>query len=139
MRPEGSVFHYPYLWVDLAERGIEQPKDRVTTLALSARNLRAEDGVETFHLLLLGITDSPREDQTVVEIPSMERRRGGLDPQRPAFVVVSEYNYDVVPGSHDYNPRSKTYGRFSAAFLDEIKRRLRREIQARSARRVDRG
>jgi hypothetical protein len=20
MRPEGSVFHYPYLWVDLAER-----------------------------------------------------------------------------------------------------------------------
>jgi hypothetical protein len=139
MRPEGSVFHYPYLWVDLAERGIEQPKDRVTTLALSARNLRAEDGVETFHLLLLGITDNPREDQTVVEIPPMERRRGGLNPQRPAFVVVSEYNYDVVPGSHDYNPRSKTYGRFSVAFLDEIKRRLRREIQVRSARRVDRG
>jgi hypothetical protein len=137
-RGEGSVFHYPYLWINLAERGVEQPKDRVTTIALAARKQQADDGATVVHMLLLGITDNPHADQAVVAIPVMEKRRAGLDPNRAAFVVISEYNYDVWPGSHDYNPRSKTYGHFSAAFVEELKRRLRMEIQDRSARRIDR-
>jgi hypothetical protein len=34
MRPEGSVFHYPYLWVDLAERGVEHRLARATIMVV---------------------------------------------------------------------------------------------------------
>jgi hypothetical protein len=138
VRQPGDVFDYPFLWGNQEDLGIDNPKDRRTTIALSIRKTRESDGAILTHLLLLGITDSPRAEQVAVEVPPIERRRGGLTVDRAAHVVVSEYDYDIVPGSADYNPNSKTYGRFSVAFLDEIKRRFSAEIRRGLARRIDR-
>lgn len=138
MRQPGDVFDYPYLWGIDEDRGNENPKDRRTTLAMLRTTTRTSDGHEHTHMILLGITDSPRADQVAVPVPQIERQRGGLTPNRPAFVVVSEYDYDVIPGSFDYNPNSKTYGRFSPVFLDEIKRQLSTQIREGLARRVSR-
>jgi hypothetical protein len=129
MRQPGDVFDYPFLWAVDAERGLDNPKDRRTTLALLAKR----DDEESTHLLLLGITDAPRPDQVWLDVPPIERRRAGLSVDRPAYVVVSEYDYDVLPGSHDYNPQSKTYGRFSAAFVAEIRFALTQQIKLKRA------
>jgi hypothetical protein len=138
MRQPGDVFDYPFLWAVEAERGIENPKDRRTTIAAATRRERASDGADITHLILLGITDTPRPDQSALPVPPIERRRAGLAIDRPAFVIVSEYDYDLVPGSHDYNPNSKTYGRFSAAFLDEIQKALGEQMRLKRAARIDR-
>jgi hypothetical protein len=37
MRQPGDVFDYPFLWAVDAKRGLDNPKDRHTTLALLAK------------------------------------------------------------------------------------------------------
>jgi hypothetical protein len=138
VRQPGDVFDYPFLWAVDSERGLENPKERRTTIALATTRTRTADGVELTHMLLLGITDTLRAGQIACEVSPIERRRAGLNVDRPAFVVVSEYDYDVVPGSFDYNPNSKTYGRFSALFLEEITKALAGQIRLNLAVRIDR-
>ncbi|KST61177.1 hypothetical protein AO398_00360 [Methylobacterium sp. GXS13] len=122
MRQPGAVFDYPYLWSNEAGK-VDNPKDRVTCLVV-ARTRADREGVDLHHLLLAGITDNPRPDQEAVEIPVTEKRRAGLQLERPAFVVLSEYNYDVLPHSWNYDPNGRTFGRFSDAFMDEVRRRF---------------
>ena len=82
------------------------------------------EGVQLHHLLMAGITDNPRPDQEAVEVPVTEKRRAGLTVQRPAFVVVSEYNYDVLPHSWNYDPNSTTHGQFSEPFMVQVHRKF---------------
>ena len=136
-RAPGSVLLYPYWWRSDARRGVENPKDRTTTLVISQK-AATRDGATLVHLFLLGITDSPRASQSAIEIPPIEKRRAGLDPARAAFVVVSEYNYDVLPLSHDYDPNSKTFGTFSPAFTELVRMRFLRSVKDGIADRLER-
>ncbi len=135
-REVGAIFAYPYLWDREAER-IGYPKDRTTCLAVQ-RPVTTKDGTALVHLFLLGITDRPRPEQDAVEIPEMEKRRGGLDLSRRACVVISEYNYDVLPLSWWYDSKSQDYGNFSPAFTAEVSRKFLLKMSERRARRSDR-
>lgn len=123
-RSSGAVFSYPYLWKADAERGLTDSKDRTTCMAIR-RDVAGTGGTVISHLLLLGITDQVWMGQRALEVPDTEKRRAGLNPQRPAFVVVSEYNYDVLPHSWHYAPRSETYGKFSPKFTEDIAAAIR--------------
>lgn len=135
-REAGSVFAYPYLW-RVEEGVIDHPKDRTTCLAI-LKKITTADGTTLVHLFLLGITDHPRPEQDAVEIPETEKRRAGLDPIRPAFIVLSEYNYDVLPLSWWYDPDSKDYGRLSQRFTADVRRMFLLKIARKAARRADR-
>jgi hypothetical protein len=119
-RSVGTVFHYPYFWYDDYKNGIENPKNRTTTISIIKKTIN-NNSAELTHLFLLGITDSPREGQDCIEIPALEKRRAGLDPLRLAYVVVSEYNYDLLPHSYDYDPNSKDFGVFSDVFINTVR------------------
>lgn len=134
MREPGSVFHYPYRWRDRTE---DHPKDRTVTLAIVVKDAESK-AVPVTHLFLLAITDNPDADGLAVEVPPIERRRAGLSPTRPAFVVISEYNYDVLPLSHRYNPRAKTFGAFSAVFTEKVRDAFLDAMRRATVRRVDR-
>lgn len=135
-REPGAVFAYPYLWYDERDK-MNDPKDRVTCLSIVRKTTTAE-GATLIHLFLLGISDNPRDGQIAMEVPTLEKRRAGLDADRPAFVVTSEYNYDVLPMSWHYDRNSKTYGRFSKPFTDQVKIAFLTNIKGGLSRRSDR-
>jgi hypothetical protein len=118
-RPSGTVFSYPYLWNADRQRGRTDSKDRTTCLAIR-RDVAGADGTMVSHLMLIAITDQVRAEQTALRVPDTEKRRAGLEVRRPAFAIVSEYNYDVLPHSWHYAPNSDTYGSFSPRFCEEI-------------------
>jgi len=134
MREPGTVFHYPYRWRGRRE---DHPKDRTTVLSIVVKNAETDRAPIT-HLFLLAITDDPDHDGLAVEVPPIERKRAGLSPTRPAFVVISEYNYDILPMSHRYNPSAKTFGAFSSAFTEVVRDAFLDAMRRARARRVDR-
>lgn len=136
-RSIGAIFHYAYLWQVDHSHNLDNPEDRTTTLVLT-RKSTDENGVEITHLFLLGLTDNPHHTQITVEIPPLEKRRGGLEPQRPAFVVISEYNYDALPHSFDYDANSKDFGHFSETFVRQLQQQFLVQIGTKTAKRVNR-
>src|SRR5882672_10616057 len=95
--PQGSIITYPYLWVAQRDAGeSEGRKDRPVCMILNIRDPERD----IHHLVLLAISSQlPHSDQAALEIPDTERRRGGLTRYPRAWVVVSEYNYDIAERS----------------------------------------
>ncbi len=133
--PQGSVVAYPYLWRSQRASGeTEGRKRRPVCLVLRMRN--EETGLH--HLVLLAISSQPpRDDQRAIEIPDTERRRAGLTRYPRAWIVVSEYNYDVLEQSFYYEPQMQPLGMLSAAFRREVAAALRPTLAQRQAR-IDR-
>jgi len=79
--PSGTVIEYPYLWRWQRARGeTEGRKTRPVCVAISVRGL----GGFT-HLALLAISSRPpADDQTALEVPEIECRRGGLSEWKRA-------------------------------------------------------
>lgn len=49
------------------------------------------------HLVLLAVTtQSPQAGRVALEIPDIERRRAGLGDLKQSWIVIDEYNYDIV-------------------------------------------
>lgn len=113
-----SVVSYPYLWARQAALGeTAGRKDRPTAVAL---RLPASDGHDT--LILLPITSQPPQaDRTAFEIPDTEKRRAGLDPTMRLWIVIDEYNADIVGKSFHLEP-NPPLGRFSRAFFLPVAR-----------------
>ncbi|MBP0440439.1 hypothetical protein [Tianweitania sediminis] len=113
----GLVIAYPYLWAWQQERGeTEGRKVRPTCVVIAMRS----DGGFT-HLALLAITTQPpRPGRTALDIPEIERKRAGLGDLKQCWIVVDEYNYDVVERSWYIEPGSNTLGRFSKTFVARI-------------------
>jgi len=133
--PQGSVITYPYLWAAQCDAGeSEGRKDRPVCLVLRLHD--AEQGIH--HLVLLAITSRPpSSDQRALEIPDTERRRAGLMRYPRAWVVVSEYNYDIAERSYYCDPNAAPLGSFSLPFLREVASALRATLRN-ATRRVDR-
>jgi hypothetical protein len=90
------------------------------------------------HLMLLAISSQPpHPDQVALEIPDTERRRAGLSRYPRAWIVVSEYNYDIAEQSWYYELNRPPLGTFSAPFLREVAKALRATL-SKAAARVDR-
>jgi hypothetical protein len=110
----GEVIEYPYLWRWQSERGESEGRKRRPVCVVVA--VHARDGLT--HLALLAISSRPpAEDQTALEVPEMECRRAGLSAGKRAWIIVSEYNYDIAERSYYLDVNRPPLGRFSKSFL----------------------
>ena len=130
--PRGSVIVYPYLWLRQAASGeTEGRKDRPCCLLLSVEDAKTHE----HHLMLLAISSQPPTlDQAAIEIPATERRRAGLSRYPSAWIVTSEFNYDIAERSFYFDPSLPPLGRFSAEFLKLVAQ----AVQSQRARRISR-
>jgi len=133
--PQGSIITYPYLWATQRDAGeTEGRKSRPTCVVLCIYD--AERKIH--HLMLLPISSQPpRSDQIALEVPETERRRAGLSRYPGAWVIVSEYNYDVAEQSWYYEPTAPRLGAFSGQFLKEVAKALRSNLKKATAK-IDR-
>ncbi len=127
------VIRFPYLWAREAAAGeTEGRKPRPVAVGL---RVPKSDGQDI--LLFFPITSQmPVRERFAVEIPEIEKRRAGLDSDIRLWVILDEYNQDVI-GQSFYLEPGPPLGQFSKAFFLP----LMREFIARrsSARGVDRG
>ncbi len=138
MRPElrpGSIISYPYLWKWQRDRGENAGrKDRPVCVVIAVRG--AVD--QNTHLALLAISSRPPgADQTALEVPEIECRRGGLSDLKQAWITVSEYNYDVAERSCCLDPNQPALGRFSKPFMMRLAAAFLPGFKSRGAR-IDR-
>jgi hypothetical protein len=132
---EGHVVRYPYSWLWQRDLGRDEgEKDRPACLALMFKN----QAQNLTHLVLLAITGTPpRPDQTAIEIPLLELRRAGLTDTKQGWIIVSEYNYDILERSWDFPINTPPQGRFSLPFIKRVQAAALETIRRRSGR-VDR-
>jgi len=132
---QGTVIRYPYLWK--VQRDTGETEGRKTRPACVVLRL-SDAGSSIHHLIILAISSKPPlEHQKALEIPETERQRAGLSRYPRAWIIVSEYNYDIEERSWYYAPGAKRLGSFSAKFLRQIATAAEPAFTKRSAR-VDR-
>lgn len=126
-----SVIEYPYLWVREADNGLTEGRKTRPT-AVGVRIAKPEGDI----LILFPVTTrEPRSDRIACEVPDTEKARAGLDLDRRQWIILDEYNLDIVGQSFYLSPDSAK-GRFSRAFFAPLVREALR--QAGRAKKVDR-
>ena len=113
-----AVIRFPYLWANEAQRG-ETEGRKSRPVAVGVRMAKPEgDDV----LLLFPITrKAPERGRFAVEIPETEKRRAGLDGDMRLWIILNEYNLDIVGRSFYFEPEPPL-GRFSKAFFLPVMR-----------------
>lgn len=107
-----TVIRYPYLWAREARAGeTESRKDQ--PVAVGVRVVRADGDLVLFFPIT---TKEPEKARFAVEIPAIERRRAGLDADRRLWIILDEFNSDLV-GKSFYLEPEPPIGRFSKAFF----------------------
>jgi hypothetical protein len=126
------VIRFPYLWAREAESG-ETEGRKVRPVAVGVRLSRPK-GEDV--LILFPITSQPPAvGRFAVEIPEIEKRRAGLDAAIPLWIILDEYNQDVIDKSFYLEPEPPM-GRFSKAFfLPLMKEFIARRARARGVNR----
>jgi hypothetical protein len=115
----GAVIDYRYLWVREAAKGETEGRKR-RRVAVGIRLSRPGGDV----LILFPITSkSPPPERFAVEIPETEKRRAGLSVDSALWIVLDEYNEDVVGRSFYIEPDC-IRGRFSKAFFLPVLKRF---------------
>ena len=123
----GAVIRFPYLWAREAARGeTEGRKFRPVAVGVRIPKPNGEDV-----LMLFPITSQePAAERFAAEIPDMEKRRAGLDGTIRLWIVLDEYNQDVIGRSFYLEPEPPL-GHFSKAFfLPLLQEFIRRRSQA---------
>lgn len=106
------IIRYPYLWAREAGKGeTAGRKDR--PVAVGVRMPRPNGDLMLFFPIT---TKRPSKDRFFVEIPDIEKRRAGLDADLSLWIILDEYNTDVVGQSFYLEPQPPL-GRFSKAFF----------------------
>ena len=111
----GCVIGYQYLWKREALSGqLEGSKRRPVAVAFRVPGKQADT------LYLLPITTKQPDPSTLsIEVPQIEKRRAGLDPDIRQWIIVQEFNVDLIPGSFVLEPHAKI-GEFSKAFFRSV-------------------
>jgi hypothetical protein len=127
----GVVVSYPFLWAREAAAGeTEGRKRRPVAVALRL----ARPGGDA--VVLLPITmQSPAKGRKAVEIPETEKQRAGLDISLRCWIMLDEFNTDVIGKSYYLEP-VPPLGVFSRAFFAPVARMFVTHIKA--ARKIDR-
>ena len=94
-------------------------KARPVAMAVRLERTGEPDAVLLFPLT----TTNPSPDQHAVEIPETEKRRAGLDRSVPVWIILDEYNYDLV-GESFYLEPTPPLGQFSKAFFGPVLRMI---------------
>lgn len=107
-----AVIRYPYLWARQAAKGeTEGRKER--PVAVGVRLARPNGDMVLFFPIT---TKQPEKGRFVAEIPTIEKRRAGLDADLRLWIILDEYNADIV-GQSFYLEPEPPIGRFSKAFF----------------------
>jgi hypothetical protein len=127
----GVVIEYPFLWSIEALRG-ETEGRKPRPAAVGVRITRASGDI----LLLFPITTKqPEKDRFAVEVPDIEKRRAGIDPQMRSWLILDEYNEDII-GQSFYLEPTPPLGQFSRAFFLPVIREF--VARAKHAKRISR-
>ncbi|GGB11129.1 hypothetical protein GCM10011491_43830 [Brucella endophytica] len=114
-----SVIRYPYLWARQARAGeTEGRKDR--PVAVGVRTARPDGDLVLFFPIT---TKEPEASRFSAEIPAIEKRRAGLDTDRRLWIILDEFNTDLV-GQSFYLEPEPPIGRFSKAFFLPLLRKF---------------
>ncbi len=70
--------------------------------------------------LLAITTQPPQTGRIALEIPDIERKRAGLSDLKQCWIMIDEYNYDIVERSWYIEPDQRILGRFSKSFMIKI-------------------
>ena len=113
----GSVIACEYLWRREALAGqVEGIKRRHCAVAV-----RVPGQLHDMIYLMPLTTKMPDTDTLSVEVPQIEKKRSGLDPDIRQWVVLQELNVDIIPGSFVLEPDA-VLGSFSKAFFQSVLR-----------------
>ena len=109
----GAVIRYPYLWAREAEKG-ETGGRKLRPAVVGVRLPRVDDADI---ILLFPITSPPpARSRLAAEIPAAEKRRAGLSIDMRLWLILDEYNQDILGQSFHLEP-GPPLGRLSKAFL----------------------
>jgi hypothetical protein len=107
-----AVIRYPYLWSREADKGeTEGRKER--PVVVGVRIARKDGDLLLFFPIT---TKQPESTRFAAEIPTIEKRRAGLDVDFRLWIILDEYNSDVIGHSFYLDPEPPI-GRFSKAFF----------------------
>ncbi|MGF6175473.1 hypothetical protein [Ensifer sp. 4252] len=107
-----TVIRYPYLWAREAGQGeTEGRKDR--PVAVGVRLSRPNGDLVVIFAIT---TKQPEKSRFTAEIPAIEKRRAGLDADLRLWIILDEFNTDVVGRSFYLEPEPPL-GRLSKAFF----------------------
>lgn len=123
----GCVIRFPYLWSRQAAKGeTEGRKQRPTAVGFRLARSNGED-----LLVLFPITSkSPQRERFAVEIPETEKHRAGLDGALRLWIIMDDYNTDVIGRSFYLEPEPPL-GHFTKAFFLPVMREfIRRKSEA---------
>lgn len=109
----GSVIRYPYLWTHEAGRG-ETEGRKARPVAVGVRLPRPND--EDVVLLFPITSREPLPSRFAAEIPVTEKRRAGLSIDMRLWLILDEYNQDIL-GQSFYLEPEPPLGQLSKAFL----------------------
>jgi len=109
----GTVIRFPYLWAQQADRGeTEGRKFRPVAVGVRIPKPEGEDVLVLFPIT----SQEPARGRFAAEIPDMEKRRAGLDGALRLWIILDEYNQDVIGHSFYLDPHPPL-GLFSKAFF----------------------
>lgn len=106
------VVRYPYLWAREASKG-ETEGRKSRPVAVGVRLARVSGDLVLFFPIT---TKEPGPVRLAVEIPAIEKQRAGLDSDLRLWIILDEYNVDVVGRSFYLEP-DPPIGKFSKAFF----------------------
>jgi hypothetical protein len=108
-----TVVRYPYLWAREAAKGeTEGRKPRPAAVGVRIPRPTGDDLLVLFPIT----TKEPAPSRFAAEIPDAEKRRAGLAGEMRLWIVLDEYNQDVIGRSYYLEP-GRPLGRFSKAFF----------------------
>lgn len=127
----GVVISYLFLWAREAAAG-ETEGRKLRPVAVALRLARpGGDAV----VLLPVTTQPPARERNAVEVPETEKQRAGLEISVRCWIMLDEFNTDVIGRSYYLEPEPPL-GVFSRAFFTPVARRFVTHINA--ARKIDR-
>lgn len=107
-----AVIRYPYLWARQASAG-ETEGRKHRPVAVGVRIVRPGGDLVLFFPIT---TKEPEASRFSKEIPAIEKRRAGLDTELRLWLILDEFNTDLVGRSFYLEPEPPI-GRFSKAFF----------------------
>lgn len=113
----GTIFYYDYVFKWQVELGRKEGEKDRPVCVLSV--IKSSDGLTHVGLLAVSATP-PKSGQVAIELPQIECRRAGLKEWKGGWIIVSEYNYDIVERSYSLDVNQEPIGRFSKQFMQRL-------------------
>jgi hypothetical protein len=113
---QGDIWRYDYLWDWQAARG--ETEGRKARPVAFVAVVKGQTGTTRLYILAL-TTKPPAKETPAIEVPVLERRRAGLSDTDKVWVILNEYNQDVLEHSYYFQPDARL-GEFGPSFRKKV-------------------